>query len=117
MQWILVIVALLMIGFCVPQAAGDTARWFAFTDVTVVPMDRERLLERQTVLVRGDRIAAIGVAESIRLPAGTIRVDGRQKFLMPGIAEMHAHVPGEDSAAAVEIMALYALTGATTIRG
>ena len=36
---------------------------------------------------------------------------------MRGIAEMHAHVPGEDSPAAVEIMALYALTGATTIRG
>jgi len=116
MQWILVIVALLMIGFCVPQAAGDTARWFAFTDVTVVPMDRERLLERQTVLIRGDRIAAIGAADSIPVPAGTARVDGRQKYLMPGIAEMHAHVPGEDSPAAVEIMALYALTGATTIR-
>jgi len=116
MQWILVIVAVLMIGFCVPQAAGDTARWFAFTDVTVVPMDRERLLERQTVLIRGDRIAAIGAADSIPVPAGTARVDGRQKYLMPGIAEMHAHVPGEDSPAAVEMMALYALTGATTIR-
>ena len=78
MQWILVIVAVLMIGFCVPQAAGDTARWFAFTDVTVVPMDRERLLEHQTVLIRGDRIAAIGAADSIPVPAGTARVDGRQ---------------------------------------
>jgi len=116
MQGIVVIVAVLMVGFCVSQTAGDTARWFAFTDVTVVPMDRQRLLQRQTVLIRGDRIAAIGGADSIPVPAGTARVDGRQKYLMPGIAEMHAHVPGEDSPAAVEIMALYALTGATTIR-
>jgi Amidohydrolase family len=111
------IVAVLLAGFIVPQAAGDTAGSVAFTDVTVVPMDRERLLERRTVLVRGDRIVAIGAADSIRLPAGTTRVDGRQRYLMPGIAEMHAHVPGEDNPAAVEIMALYALTGATTIRG
>jgi hypothetical protein len=111
------IVAVLIVGFIVPQAAGDTAGLVAFTDVTVVPMDRERLLDRRTVLVRGDRIVAIGAADSIRLPAGTTRVDGRQRYLMPGIAEMHAHVPGEDSPAAVEIMALYALTGATTIRG
>src|SRR5262245_15291055 len=116
MQGIVVTVAVLMVGFCVAQTAGDTARWFAFTDVNVVPMDRQRLLQRQTVLIRGDRIAAIGAADSIPVPAGTARVDGRQKYLMPGIAEMHAHVPGEDSPAAVEIMALYALTGATTIR-
>ena len=111
------VVAVLVVGFIVPEATGDTAGLVAFTDVTVVPMDRERLLERRTVLVRGDRIAAIGAADSIRLPAGTTRVDGRQKYLMPSIAEMHAHVPGEESPAAVEIMALYALTGATTIRG
>ena len=87
------IVAALVFGFSVAQAAGDTARLVAFTDVTVVPMDRERLLERQTVLVRGDRIAAIGAADAIRVSAGTVRVDGRHKYLMPGIAGMHAHVP------------------------
>jgi Amidohydrolase family len=111
------LVVVLVVGVIVPQVLADTTGFVAFTDVTVVPMDRERLLERRTVLVRGDRIAAIGAAGAIRLPAGTTRVDGRRRYLMPGIAEMHAHVPGEDSPAVVEIMALYALTGATTIRG
>jgi hypothetical protein len=106
----------LVVGFIVPQAFADTGRLVAFTDVTVVPMDRERLLEHQTVLVRGDRIAAIGPIDSIRLPPGTTRLDGRQRYLMPGIAEMHSHVPGADSPATIEIMALYVLTGATTIR-
>src|SRR5262245_16512734 len=111
------IIGVLAFGFSVAQAAGDTTRSVAFTDVTVVPMDRERLIEHQTVLVRGDQIAAIGPVASVRVPAGIERVDGRQKYLMPGIAEMHAHVPGQDSPAAVEFMALYVLTGATTIRG
>ncbi len=59
------VVAVLVVGFIVPQAVGNTAGWVAFTDVTVVPMDRERLLERRTVLVRGDRIEAIGAADSL----------------------------------------------------
>jgi Amidohydrolase family len=111
------IIAVLVVVFIVSQASADTAGMVVFTDVTVVPMDRERLLDRRTVLVRGDRIVAIGATDSIRLPAGATRVDGRQRYLMPGIAEMHSHVPGEDSPATVEIMALYALTGATSIRG
>ena len=28
------------------------------------------------------------------MPAGATRIDGRGKFLMPGVAEMHAHIPG-----------------------
>jgi imidazolonepropionase-like amidohydrolase len=53
----------------------------------------------------------------MRIAAGATRIDGRGKYLMPGIAEMHAHVPGEQNPQAVDMMALYALTGATTIRG
>jgi hypothetical protein len=75
------------------------------------------VLEGQTVVVRDGRIEAVGPAASVRVPAGAVRVDGRGKYLMPGIAEMHAHVPGEQNPQAVDIMALYVLTGATTIRG
>ena len=88
----------------------------AITNVAVVPMDREHVLEGSTVLVRGDRIAAIGAADSVEIPSGAIQVDGSGRFLMPGIAETHAHMPGEQDPAANEIMALYVLTGATTIR-
>jgi imidazolonepropionase-like amidohydrolase len=60
-------------------------------DVTVIPMDRERALPHQTVVVREDRIAAVGDAKRVRPPAGALRVDGRGKFLIPGLADMHAH--------------------------
>ena len=89
----------------------------AFTDVAVLPMDRERVLEGQTVIVRRGRLEAVGPSGSVRVPAGAVRIPGRGKYLMPGIAEMHAHVPGEQNPQAVDIMALYVLTGATTIRG
>ena len=37
----------------------------AFTDVTVVPMDEERVLTGHTVLVQGDRIVAVGPTGSV----------------------------------------------------
>ncbi|MEX2178555.1 MAG: amidohydrolase family protein [Gemmatimonadaceae bacterium] len=92
----------------------------AFVDVSVVPMDRDRLLERQTVLVRGDRIVAIGPTASTTVPDGATRIDGRGKYLMPGLAEMHAHVVGGQNPNHEQlnrdIMFLYVANGITSIR-
>src|SRR3989441_6694738 len=52
-------------------------RAVVFTNVRVIPMDRERVLEDQTVVVRGDRIAEIGPAAAIRAPAHAGRGDAR----------------------------------------
>jgi hypothetical protein len=91
----------------------------AFIDVTVIPMDRERAVPRQTVLVRGDRIMAMGPADRVKVPAGGLRIDGRGKFLLPGLAEMHAHIPGGQAADSVveRTLFLYVAGGITTIRG
>ena len=67
----------------------------AIEDVTVIPMDRERRLSSQTVVVRDDRIASIGPRESAQVPADAVRVAGTGRFLMPGLAELHGHVDSE----------------------
>jgi imidazolonepropionase-like amidohydrolase len=98
-----------------PTDAGPVV---AFANVTVVPLDAERIVPDQTVIVRGDRIAEIGPAATLRVPDGATVVDGRGKYLMPGMAEMHAHVPVSDDEAYVErMLALWVANGVTTIRG
>ena len=98
-------------------AAGQSV---AFVDVNVVPLDRERVLERHTVVVSGDRIVAIGPSSSTVVPAGATRIDGRGKYLMPGLAEMHAHVVGGQNPNHEQlnrdIMFLYVANGITSIR-
>lgn len=89
---------------------------YAFTNVNVIPMDTEHVLEDQTVLVDAGRIAAIGSAASTPVPNGTTRIDGRGKFLMPGIAEMHGHIP-VSQVEAEDVLFLYVAAGATTVRG
>lgn len=89
---------------------------YAFTNVNVIPMDSERVLPDQTVLVSGNRITAVGPSDSVDVPAGATRIDGRGKYLMPGIAEMHGHVP-VSRAEAEDILFLFVAAGATTVRG
>lgn len=115
------VVALLALAATAAGAAAQSgAGATAFTDVTVLPMDRPGMLTGQTVLVRGGVIAEMGDAGSVRVPAGATVIDGSGRYLMPGLAEMHAHVPpGADPArdAVEDILFLYVANGITTIRG
>ena len=77
-----------------PAVAQSTPAAVAFTNVNVVPMDSERILRDQTVLVEQGRIRRLGSADEVRVPADVTTVDGSGKYLMPGLAEMHGHMPG-----------------------
>lgn len=98
------------------QSAPETT---AFVDVTVIPMDAERSLPGQTVLVQGDRIIAVGPTASVQIPADARRIDGRGKYLTPGLAEMHGHVPPPSAPAQYteDVLFLYVANGITTVRG
>jgi len=90
-----------------------------FEHVTVVPMDRERQLADQTVVVRGDRIVAVGPHDEVEIRDNATVVDGRGKFLIPGLAEMHGHVPPPSAPVELteETLFLYLSQGITTVRG
>jgi imidazolonepropionase-like amidohydrolase len=102
-----------------PAAAAAQPGVTAFVDVDVVTMEGDQVLRGQTVLVRGDRIEAVAPAAMLPVPEGATRIDGRGRWLIPGLAEMHAHIPGAQAtpAALEELMFLYVANGVTTIRG
>ena len=111
-----VLIASTLFGVAAPIRAQTQASTIVFTGVSVVPMDREEVLANQTVIVENGRITYVGAARSA--PAGATTIDGRGKFLMPGIAEFHAHVPsGGQAVNAHRALTLYALAGVTTARG
>ncbi len=91
----------------------------AFVNVNVIPMDRERLLARQTVIVRDGVIAKIGDAKRIQIPRGAQRIDGTGKFLIPGLMDMHVHLFSDDEfpdALAEDEFKIMIAHGVTTIR-
>jgi imidazolonepropionase-like amidohydrolase len=107
-----------VVVFLVVTAGAVAGEPTAFVGVTVVPMDSERLLRGQTVLVEGERIVSIAPAASAALPPGTRRIDARGQYLMPGLADMHIHIPPEasDEASAAKEFWLFVAHGVTTAR-
>jgi imidazolonepropionase-like amidohydrolase len=98
-----------------PQAPSEEAQRpavVAFVNVNVVPMDRERILPQQTVIVRADRIREIGPVDTTDIPEGALRIDGRDKYLMPGLVDMHAHLPKNYQ----QDLSLFIANGVTTVR-
>lgn len=101
------------------NVAMQTSAATVFVNVSVIPMDTERVLENQTVIVREGRIAEIGAADKIKIPTDAVQIDGRGKFLMPGLADMHAHLQtgaGTLDDAAGQQLNLFLMNGVTTVR-
>jgi imidazolonepropionase-like amidohydrolase len=68
---------------------------FAFVHVNVIPMDRERVLPNQTVIVRDGRISKIGPFSSTSVSAKATMIDASGKYLIPALSDMHVHMLGE----------------------
>jgi hypothetical protein len=99
--------ALLTLWLLIAGAGLARAETVVFTDVNVVPMDRERVIPRTTLIVTDGKIASIGIMA--KLPAGTPVVDGKGAWLVPGLADMHNHVSARDD------LSLLLANGVTTM--
>ena len=79
-------------------------QFLAITHVTVIDMTSAPPLPDQTVLMKEQRISAVGPSASVVIPRGTQVVDARGKFLIPGLADMHIHLTaagGPDGAVSI----------------
>lgn len=82
-----------------PTSEADTpaVRPLAFVHVNVISMTQDGMLKDQTVIVERDKIIQIGPATSVRIPRQAQQINGRGKYLMPGLVDFHVHLrdPGE----------------------
>jgi imidazolonepropionase-like amidohydrolase len=91
-----------------PQATGTQARpdslpvlampipaaatLVAITNATILTASHGTI-ENGTIIIRNGKIAAVG--KDIAVPAGAQVIDGKGKFIMPGIIDAHSHSAGE----------------------
>ena len=91
---------------------------FLIRNVNVVPMTSASVLRDQVVVTAEGLIAAVGSASSVAVPAEATVIDAQGGYLLPGLTEMHAHVPGVfDQQYLEDILFLYVANGITTARG
>jgi imidazolonepropionase-like amidohydrolase len=92
----LLVVASLVMACAAILATQSKA--IAVTNVTLIDGTgaRPRVV---TIIVEGDRIVAINSGGPERMPAGATIVDGRGKYMIPGMWDMHVHIGGYDEGA------------------
>jgi imidazolonepropionase-like amidohydrolase len=92
---------------------ADTGPSIAVTHVAVVDGSSAEARLDQNVIIRGNRIEAVGPASSTRVPRGAFTIDGRDRWLIPGLWDMHVHttMPGGD-----EVLSMYIANGVTGVR-
>lgn len=90
-----------------------------FHNLSVLSMDEAALTAGQSVIVVEDRITWVGPSDELSIPDGVTVVDGDGRVLMPGLAEMHGHMPGSNQSQQYreDILSMYVLQGVTTLRG
>ena len=105
--------------FLMNWSAFCQGRATVFDGVHVLPMDQERVLENVTVVVRNGVISEIGPVGNVTFPAGSLQIDARGKYLIPGLIDMHTHLFSDyefpDSLAKDELAIMLA-NGITSIR-
>lgn len=92
---------------------------FAITGVNLISMTSDQMVPNATVVVRNGRIVEAGPSARVKVPNGTRVIDGKGKYLIPGLADMHAHLFSDsdapDSVGPYELGAMIA-NGITTTR-
>ncbi len=107
--------SLVTVGASGVQSSGT----LAFIDVSVVPMDSERVLTRHTVIIQGDRIISIDPADEAVVPRGARRIEAQGKYLIPGLIDAHTRLLSDSRISDEHIdeeLAVLVANGVTTIR-
>jgi imidazolonepropionase-like amidohydrolase len=115
-QSLLIIIA--MLPWITAPVLASQPPVLVLQDVNVLSMENDRIATGQTVIVRDGVIAWIGARGEADVPEGAHVVTGPY-YVIPGMAEMHAHIPSSNQGeqAMLDALTLYLANGITTIRG
>ena len=114
-----VLFAVLLIGVSLAAPAGFAQTVTTIMHANIVRPERNAVDADQTIVVIGTRIAQTGPAATLAAPPGSNIIDAGGAYVMPGLAEMHAHVPHHQKGEAYlnDVLFLWVANGVTTIRG
>lgn len=101
-----------MLLLCTVKAQNDS---IVITHVNVIPMDRETVLEDQTVIIANGKIQSIADSSKKTAHNGQTIIDGTGKYLIPGLSEMHYHWRNKEGGIERDLKLLIA-NGITTVR-
>ncbi len=102
-------------------AAQAPSERIAITQVTLIDGTGSPPEANMTVVIEGDRITAVGKTHRLRTPPRTEVINGRGKYLIPGLIDTHVHLAWDLDrhfllSTEEQLRLLYLPNGVTTIR-
>lgn len=107
---------LMLMTALAPARAEDRGTSTLIRAVSIVALEDDTPAAAQDVLIRDGRIVEIAPSSG-RDVADARVIDAAGLFLMPGLVEMHAHVPPRDAPNLQTVLDLFLAHGVTTVRG
>src|SRR5882762_367875 len=80
----------------ISPSSGGSATYI--THATVIDTETGNEIQDRTVIISGDRISDVRDSKGVKAPGGAKVVDGRGKYLIPGLWDMHVHRTEYESA-------------------
>ncbi len=113
---LLIVSCLLVFISCETAPSPDAS--VVFKDVHVLSMEDDEIESGQTVMVYEGEVTWVGPSGEPRIPDDAEVIEG-DYYIMPGLAEMHAHIPStqQNGDYITDVLKLYLTQGITTIRG
>jgi len=109
-----------MLFVAAPLPVASQATGLLIEDVTLIDGTGRPAVEHVHVLVEGERITRVS-RTALDAPSGVLRIDGRGKYLIPGLMDMHIHLTGArgsagtDERAGIRALHGYLYSGFTSV--
>jgi hypothetical protein len=118
MQRLFILILVLLLGSCKEIPVQKKSSATLISDISILDVSTGEIIEHQSIEIDEGKIRRISGILEDTTGFQTV-IDGTGKFLMPGLAEMHAHIPAPpiSQEQLEETLFLYLSNGITTIRG
>lgn len=105
---------ILLMG-CEKENAIECDSCFAVLNTNIINVENGRVDAHMSLIIQDNYITDIGKKEELNIPSKAIKIDGKDKFVIPGLWDMHAHFSSDSIARQVAFPLLIA-NGVTGIR-
>jgi len=99
-----------MLGLLLIAFSTHSSEAIAIQNVTIIEPGKTQVRKNCTVLISDGIFTEVGESTNITVPKGSKRIDGKGKFLIPGLWDMHVHWYEESS------LGLFTANGVTGVR-
>ena len=85
-----------IVFFTIISATQIYAQDIIIKDIDIIPMTSNTVIKNQSVVLENGKIKEIGSYEDVTKNSQAQIIEGKGKYLMPGLADMHVHFPQEE---------------------